>query len=307
MIGETNEKVVRLTHLLIILYLYDMRLKSVTRVAIIIFLFSMSFDSGGQSSKGAANGFLILTGGDWVPEAVAKFVSLAGGPDATIIYIPTAASSIRLPSGFIFDPDSAAAIPAATAELNQIFKTTNIRILHTRDRKLADDKKFTDMIQRADGVWLGSGNSGRLVEAYLGTAAERPLDELLKRGKVIGGHSAGAIIQGSFIVRGRYDKPLLMPAGRTTGFGFLENVVINPHLTSAKRENELVDVLDANPGLLGIGLDDNAALFVSGNEFAVMGPGRAAVYDNMLHNGRWYYWLNAGDRFSLKERKIVNK
>ena len=61
------------------------------------------------------------------------------------------------------------------------------------------------------------------------------------------GTSAGAIIQGSFLVRGRPDKPLLMAPGRTTGFGFLKNVAINPHLTSAKRDAELINVADAHP------------------------------------------------------------
>jgi cyanophycinase-like exopeptidase len=77
---------------------------------------------------------------------------------------------------------------------------------------------------------------------------------------VIGGNSAGSIIQGSFIVRGRYDKPLLMPTGKTTGFGFLKSVAVNPHIISAKRENELIEVLDAHNELLGIGLDDNSVI-----------------------------------------------
>ena len=151
----------------------------------------------------------------------------------------------------------------------------------------------------ATGVYLPPGNSGRLAEAYLGTRTQMTLKALLDRGGVIFGSSAGAIIQGSFTVRGRPDKPLLIAPGRTTGFGFLTNVAINPHLTSAKRDAELVNVADAHPHILGIGIDDDAALVVRQNIFEVIGTGRVAIYDNVRRDGSWYYWLMPGDRFDL--------
>jgi hypothetical protein len=81
-------------------------------------------------------------------------------------------------------------------------------------------------------------------------------------------------------VRGRPDKPLLMAPGQTTGFAFLSNVAINPHLTSAMRDGELVNVVDVHPELLGIGIDDEAALLVQGNVFQAIGTGRVAIYDD---------------------------
>jgi cyanophycinase len=90
-----------------------------------------------------------------------------------------------------------------------------------------------------------------------------------------------------------------MAPGRTTGFGWLTNVAVNPHLTSAKRDAELVNVVDAHPDILGIGLDDDAAILVRQNTFEVLGSGHVAIYDNVNHNGSWYYWLKPGDRFDL--------
>ncbi|MGH9971550.1 MAG: hypothetical protein ACREBG_27655 [Pyrinomonadaceae bacterium] len=63
-------------------------------------------------SREPARGSLVVTGGDFVKDAMERFVKLAGGPDANFIYIPTAASSLRLPSGFIYDPPDSNA-PAA--------------------------------------------------------------------------------------------------------------------------------------------------------------------------------------------------
>jgi len=149
-------------------------------------------------------------------------------------------------------------------------------------------------------VLLIAGNAGRYVDAYLGTRTQAELRAVLNRGGVIFGSSAGAIIQGSYIVRGRPDKPLLMAPGRTTGFGFLANVAINPHLTSAMRDAELINVVDAHPEILGIGIDDSAAILVRANVFAVIGAGHVAIYDNVRHEGgTWYYYLKPGDRFDL--------
>jgi len=62
---------------------------------------------------------------------------------------------------------------------------------------------------------------------------------------------------------------------------------------------QLVNVVDAHPNILGIGIDDEAALLVQKNIFAVIGTGRVAIYDNVRRNGSWYYWLKPGERFDL--------
>ncbi len=256
-----------------------------------------------QKSAGPANGTLIVDGGGQSEAIVKRFVEFAGGPQARIVVIATAPSSIRFgPDNVILDPDW----PRDRNEWRQYhdylkrwFRVDQIEIIHTRDRSTSDTEAFVAPLNSATGVYLAPGNSGRLADAYLGTRTHTALKALLERGGVIFGSSAGAIIQGSFTVRGRPDKPLLMAQGKTTGFGFLTNVAINPHLTSAKRDAELVNVVDAHPHLLGIGIDDDAALLVRKNVFEVIGAGRVAIYDNVRRNGSWYYWLKPGERFDL--------
>jgi len=160
-------------------------------------------------------------------------------------------------------------------------------------------------LKKANGVWLGPGNAGRYADAFLGTLFQKLLDSILSKGGVIAGNSAGAIIQGSYIIRGRPDKPLLMAQGHDKGFGFLRNVVVNPHLTSAKRETELVNVLDKYQKLLGIGLDDDISLVFTGNTFEIMGKGIVAIYDNQKHDGRWWYILKPGTKFDIKKRQTL--
>jgi cyanophycinase len=98
-----------------------------------------------------------------------------------------------------------------------------------------------------------------------------------------------------------------MAKGHERGFAFLKNVAINPHLTEAKRDAELVNVLDAKPTLLGIGIDEKAAIVVQGSRFEVIGEGRVAIYDNKKHGSSWYYWLKPGDVFDLRSRRTDKK
>lgn len=271
---------------------------------LLIFVFTFSLTSA-HTASGPVRGTLILTGGDQ-ETALKEFVELAGGPDANIVYIPTAASSLRLPSGLIWEWLNNDELPANTpefkAELCKMFGIKNITILHTRNRKTANSEDFVKPLRSAKGVWISGGNAGRLSQAYLDTLTQRELQAVLERGGVIGGNSAGAIIQGSYTVRGNPNKPILMAKGSERGFAFLTGVAVNPHLSEAMRQNELVTVIDVHPKLLGIGIDEKAAIVVTGDRFKVIGKGRVAIYDNTKHGNNWYYWLETGQEFNLRTR-----
>lgn len=263
-----------------------------------------------QRSSGPAKGILIVDGGGTTTIVKDRFVSLAGGAGARIVVIPTGVSSLRFgEKNMILDPDWPRDRPewaAYEADLKHWFGIENVTVIHTRDRQVANSENFIKPLRTATGVFLSAGNAGRHASAYLDTRTQRELEALLARGGVIFGTSAGAIIQGSYTVRGRPDKPLLMAAGHERGFAFLKNVAINPHLTQAKRDNELVNVVDAHPEILGIGIDEDAALIVRGNRFEVIGAGRVAIYDNQRRDGSWYYWLKPGEQFDLETwTKIV--
>ncbi len=263
-----------------------------------------------QKSAGPPAGTLIVDGGGATEPIVRRFVEIAGGRRADIVVFATGPSEIRFgDQNVILNPDW----PRDRKEWNQYeeylkmwLRVDRVQVLHTRDRAIADSASFAAPVKSATGVYLVAGNAGRYADAYLGTRTQAELMAVLSRGGVIFGSSAGAIIQGSFVVRGRPDKPLLMAPGRTTGFGFLKNVAINPHLTSTQRDAELVNVVDAHPDILGIGIDDDAALLVRKDVFEVIGAGRVAIYDNVRRGGSWYYWLNPGERFDLSRwAKVV--
>ncbi len=170
------------------------------------------------AASGPVKGSLVVVGGGEVgPEIGSRFVELAGGPEAPIVVIPTAGETDPIPNplpGFL---------KRAGAQ--------NVTVLHTRDPKVADTAEFVAPLRTARAVWFNGGRQWRLVDAYAGTRTEREIRAVLDRGGVIGGSSAGATIQGSYLVRGaREGNAIMMAPGYEKGFGYLEGVAVDQHL-----------------------------------------------------------------------------
>jgi aminobenzoyl-glutamate utilization protein B len=252
--------------------------------------------SGPAPVVGPRSGALVLDGGARTPEAIRAFVALAGGPDAEYVLIPTAIES---------EPD-AAELERQRLEFAEAFGVSHVTVLHTRDRALADAEAFAAPLEKARGVWFNGGRQWRLVDAYLGTRTQRAIEGVLARGGVVGGHSAGATIQGSYLVRGaREGNHILMAKGYEEGFGYLRGVAVDQHLLPRGRQDDLVAVIKARPNLLGIGLDEPSAIVVKGDRFLVIGRSVVGIYDGRDHEGKPYYFLTPGEQFDLHTRRRV--
>ncbi len=272
-----------------------------------------------QSAKRAApqktdlavpNGTLMIVGGEITTSLRRRFVELAGGEDPEIVCIPTALPHGKL-SGWCRRFFREAGVPKA-----------NRVVLHTRKSKKADRKFFTGPLRTADAVWFTGGRQWRLVEAYAGTRTLEAFHNVLERGGVIGGTSAGASIQGSFLVRGDPKSKKIVVGKYTEGFGFLPNSAIDQHLRARNREEDLVGVVKERPDLLGIGIDEGTAAIVQGDTLRVVGEGLVAIYDperteatrgiggqqqrenrEARPGEKGYFFLQPGDRFDLQMRK----
>ena len=248
---------------------------------------------------GPPNGSLVIGGGGSRDSEIReRFLELAGGSDAPIVVIPTAGSRKE------YDAynSNLAGWNAAGA--------TNLSMLHTTDPAVANTDEFVEPIRKARGVWFNGGKQWRLADAYLNTKVHAELWALLGRGGVIGGSSAGAMIQGSYLARGDTSTNAIMMGDHQHGFGFLPNTAIDSHLLRLNRQFDLLEIIQAKPELLGIGIDENTALVVQGDRFEVIGQSYVAIYDA----GTWveggpggkggpFYLLAPGDRFHLKTRE----
>ncbi len=178
-------------------------------------------------------------------------------------------------------------------------------MLHTYDRSAAETDAFVRPIREAGGVWFGGGRQWRLADSYLNTKTHHELWALLDRGGVIGGSSAGATIQGSYLARGDTRTNTIMMGDHEEGLAFVKNVAIDQHLLRRNRQFDLLEITAARPELLGIGLDENTAIIVQGDEFEIMGESYVVIYDNQkqIDSGGHFYFLGVGDRFNLATRE----
>ena len=248
----------------------------------------------GAQEVGPANGSLMVVGGAMQDlDIVRRFIDLAGGPDAPIVVIPTAGGA----AGYDEFYPGLRQFRAAGA--------SNLTVIHTNDRAEADSESFVEPIRAAGGVWFPGGRQWRLADSYLDTRTEEELHRVLERGGVIGGSSAGASIQGSYLVRGDTGTNTIMMGDHVEGFGFLQNVGIDQHLLQRNRQFDMLEVIEAFPDLLGIGIDENTAIVVQGDEFEVIGESYVAIYDSgaRLDSGGEFYLLAVGDRFNMATRE----
>ena len=256
--------------------------------------------AGAIARTGEPRGWLVIEGGSYPvnPVVAAKFRELVGGADAKVLLVPTAMA----------DSETNAELNASAAK---DLGLRNYEILNTHDRQEANSEAFASRIRQARGVWFGGGRPGRLAEAYLGTRTQRELESLYKRGGVIGGSSAGAMILSSFLVRGgvtNEDFRNLISKTNRAGFGLLPNAAIDVHVNQRPNgESAMAEIVAAYPGVLGIGVDAGTAIVVHGNQFEVIGgpSARVTITDGQRHDGRPYYFLRRGDRFDLVRRVVI--
>lgn len=247
-------------------------------------------------SHGPAKGYLLITGGATQPPDFQRFIEMAGGKNARIVVIPTA--SVTKPTG-------QAQLQELVCGPKSPFAAVQCTVLHTTDRAVADSPGFVAPLTAATGVWIEGGRHWRLTDAYLDTRTLKEMFALLDRGGVIGGGSAGATVQGSYMVRGSSnpdDNTIMMAPGHEIGFGFFTNVTIDQHVDARHRENDLAAVIRAHPDLLCLGLDQSTSITVHGDTLTVNGPKRVAVWDGKDHDGKGYYYLRTGDELNTATR-----
>jgi cyanophycinase len=162
------------------------------------------------SSHGPPNGYLLITGGATEPRDYRRLVELGGGDKARIVVIPNASVTA----------------PATQAELQEkycgpkspfaAFPQVPCTVMYTNEHATANSEAFVAPLKTATAVWFVGGRHWRIADACLGTLTLKEFFHVLDRGGVIGGGSAGATIQGSYMVRGSAvpdDNTIMMAPG----------------------------------------------------------------------------------------------
>jgi len=255
---------------------------------------------------GPAKGTLVIQGGG-ANEGTGiweTFVNKAGGLDAKIIVVPTAGGN---------ESGDGKAIEYTEDKVLAVWKKrglTNVHMLHTNDPKIADTEDFAKVLRDANGVWFNGGRQWNIVDSYAHTLTEREFHKVLERGGVIGGSSAGATIQGDYLVRGAVagSNIVMTPEPEHEhGFAFLRKTAIDQHINTRNRWDDLIQVIKKYPNMLGIGLSEGTAIVVTGDRFEVIGKWKVTIHDNTRVYQPWekpYYVLSPGDVYNMQTRRI---
>lgn len=251
------------------------------------------------------SGTLFLHGGSRVTDAeYRRFMETAGGPDKVFVCIPSAGS---------FGPGREPY--SGGAEAFRRLGAARVHVLHTEDPLVADtSEEFLRPLMEADAVWMDGGRTYRLMDSYQHTRAHDLMRDVLARGGVVGGMSAGSQVPSAFMVRGnpRTNRGLVFD-GYTTGFGFIGGVIVDAHFRQRDREAGLAELIEGRfPQMLGIGIDERTTLIIRGRVASVFGEHLVSFYDAGAAEGDTdlvdaAVALGSGERFDLVERRKIGE
>ena len=267
------------------------------------------------TKHGPEKGSLIIIGGNVGSQRDIwdKFTELAGGKEKAVIVVVTTGSG-----------DSAAYDQKDVEIVKKETGIKNVTLLHTSDLKEANSEQFIAPLKKATGVYFIGGRQWRIADSYLNTLTHKAFWDVLNRGGVIAGSSAGASIQGSFLWRGDTKGPQILIGDHTQGLGFLKNSAIDQHLLVRNRQFDLVDLIRKAPKLIGIGLDEATAVVVQRDTLEVIGKSFVAIYDyntiinseeqhidnekgdHPISNGPFFF-LSAGQKYDLAKRQVIKE
>lgn len=209
---------------------------------------------------------VIIGGGGTTPEINKRYLEAGGGADGHFVVLP-----ISMPDPIKVDNEG---------NFIKRMGAKNVTVLPYREQKDLEDPKVLAVLEKATGLWFGGGRQWNFMDAYEGTKLPALFRKVLDRGGVIGGSSAGATIQGDYMVRGAPAGPqIMMCEGYERGLAFLPGVGIDQHFSARNRFKDMSAFMKAYPQYLGIGLDEATAIVVRGSVAEVVGKGKVHFYD----------------------------
>ncbi len=256
-----------------------------------------TFPAAKPNAPHVENGSLLIVGGGGMTQEMWQtFIDSAGGPDAPLVVLPTASNPPNPNPG--------------EARLLARMGATDVTVLAQNTPEGVTSDEFVSALKRAKGVWFGGGRQWNFVDAYEGTGAVELFHDVLRRGGIIAGSSAGASIQAEYMVRGSpLVNTIMMAEGYERGFGFLPGSAVDQHFFQRDRFADLLSVHNAFPQLMCFGVDETTGMFIRKNILQVMGRGNVAIYDSQTppDEGKDYFNVATGEFFDLTTRKKITQ
>jgi cyanophycinase len=209
-------------------------------------------------------GTILLAGGaefgGAMREPDLRAIELAGGPEAPIRILPTAAA-----------PDNNH-VRAGTNGIRwfRSLSAEDVEALPLVDKASANDARIAASLRRAKLIYLLGGFTHYLGQTLLESQAWEAMLEAYRNGAVLAGSSAGAMVLCEYY----YD-----PSRRTVerGLNLVSNACVLPHHNTFGKNwaGKLKTLL---PGVVLLGIDEYTGMLLEGGEWTVSGGGAVTVY-----------------------------
>jgi cyanophycinase len=193
--------------------------------------------------------------------------------------------------------------------------------LYVEDRYQASDREKLSVLDDAAGIFFSGGDQLRITSQIGDTGIEAKVRALYDRGGIVAGTSAGAsVMSETMLVKGSSKEThRIGDLHMSPGMGLVRDVIIDQHFAERGRFGRLIGAVAHNPRVLGMGIDEDTAAMVEGDEFRVIGSGAVYVVDGTdvsycnvaearaecalsMHDVRVHV-LSSGDGFDLKRRR----
>jgi len=173
------------------------------------------------------------------------------------------------------------------SEYRALFKDLGVRdvdVVDIRTRDEATDEQNVQKIADAKVVFFTGGDQLRITSQIGDSPVFRCMQEIYHKGATIAGTSAGAAaMPETMLIAGASDKSNQISAlEMAPGLAFMHGVVIDSHFAERGRMGRLLGAVAQNPRNIGLGIDEDTAILVTGEErFEVIGSGAVYVVDGM--------------------------
>jgi len=188
------------------------------------------------------------------------------------------------------------------------FNVERVGVLDIRTREDAKQEAYVDRIRKADVVMFSGGDQLRLSSIFGGTEFLQILKaRYLKEDFVIAGTSAGAAAASTnMIYRGQSNKALIKGEVQiTAGLGFIDSVIIDTHFVQRGRIGRLLYAVASNPGMLGIGLGEDAGLLITGGTMMeAIGSGLTILVNGRKMAETNIYDVEMGSPVSIRNMRV---
>jgi cyanophycinase len=155
--------------------------------------------------------------------------------------------------------------------------------INHRDETSKDPR--LDMLADAKAVFFTGGDQLKITTRLGGTAISELIEEIYRRGGIIGGTSAGATALGEMMLVGSPGEGIskISDVHMTPGLGLAKNMIIDQHFSERGRIRRLLGAVAQNPRMLGLGIDEDTAIVIE-SDGTVQTIGSGAVYIVDGHN-----------------------